>query len=351
MGVPPYLVLLLRFLRSLSSSLRGWEKLQTRRRLALLGGHQIAFLVQAIGLVGDTHCLHVIDAEIFRPLRPRLRRPAIALLHRPGPRQGVVGDGHLVVQQILVCLVEIDALLDDGLVVLMQRNAAEVEGARPAEVTGLDFEHVELAVTILVDPFADGIAVEAGLDIVRPGTAVGEDAPTGLTDIVDPYIGRPRQHDDFHRLIRRHHCRHAGRQTCYSGPCGRDAGLALAQVRLEDGLILRRQRRLLSAARRLAGIERILRRGTRPLTFQVRINGSIECLRARDRERADTSGDCNPAMHYCPPRPDYEAVPMYLPTAHPTAALLAARLPTSYSAPTTMGKGVGETSANPPQYR
>ena len=167
----------------------------------------------------------------------------------------MVGDGHLVVQQILVGLVEIDALLDDGLIVLVQRNAAEIEGARTTEVAGLDFEHVELAVAILVNPFADGVAVEAGLDLLWPGAAVGEDAPPGFADIVNADIRDARQHDDFHRLIGRHHCRHAGRQTGSTRPGGRHAGLAFAQVRFKDRLVFGCQWRLLPAAGGLAGIE------------------------------------------------------------------------------------------------
>src|SRR5262249_58490423 len=135
---------------------------------------------------------------------------------------------------------------DDGLVVLVQRNAAEIEGARTAEVAGLDFEHIELAVTILVDPFADGVAVEAGLDLLWPGAAIGEDASSGLADIVDADIRDARQHDDFHRLVGRHGRRHAGRQTGSSPPGGGAAPRALAQIRFADRLAFGRPGRPLS---------------------------------------------------------------------------------------------------------
>src|SRR6266700_5786561 len=104
MGVPPYLYLYCVVAIVASSSFRDWEILQVGRLLALLGGHQIAFLVHEIGLSSDTHRLGALDAQIFRPLGPRLCGPAIALLHRPGARQGMVGDGDLIVQEILVRL-------------------------------------------------------------------------------------------------------------------------------------------------------------------------------------------------------------------------------------------------------
>ena len=62
-----------------------------------------------------------------------------------------------------LALSSVDPLLDDGLVVLVQRNAAGVEGARALEVAGLDFEHVVAAVAVRVDPLADRVADEGRL--------------------------------------------------------------------------------------------------------------------------------------------------------------------------------------------
>jgi hypothetical protein len=51
----------------------------------------------------------------------------------------MVDGGDLVTQQVLVLIVERDALLDDRLVVAMQRDAACLVDARPLEEAGLDF--------------------------------------------------------------------------------------------------------------------------------------------------------------------------------------------------------------------
>src|SRR5262249_39987910 len=114
----------------------------------------------------------------------------------------------------------------------------------------------EFAVAALVDPSADGIAIEAGLDVTRPCAPVGENTSTGFADVVDPNEGRVRQDDDFHRLIGGHRRGHPRRQARRSRPGAWHAGLKFAQVGLEDGLMLRRERGLLSATLGFAGIER-----------------------------------------------------------------------------------------------
>src|SRR5215510_5251299 len=91
---------------------------------------------------------------------------AIALVHGPRTREGVVDDGDDVVHDVWVGLVERDRLLDDGLIVLVQWNATEFDGARPLEVAGLDLQRVEATVTVGVRPFADGIAGEARLCVL-----------------------------------------------------------------------------------------------------------------------------------------------------------------------------------------
>ena len=82
----------------------------------------------------------------------------------------------LVMQEVLVCLIEIEALLEDRLVVVMQRQAGSVVVARPLETAGLHFEHVIAAVTILIDPSANGIAGERWLELLGPIASIGEDA-------------------------------------------------------------------------------------------------------------------------------------------------------------------------------
>ena len=62
-------------------------------------------------------------------------------------------------QDVWICLVEVDPLLEGGLIVEVQRKAGEVVNARPFErPPRLDFENVVAAVTVLVDPSADRVA-------------------------------------------------------------------------------------------------------------------------------------------------------------------------------------------------
>jgi len=74
-------------------------------------------------------------------------------------RQRIVDGGHFVVQHVGIVLVAIDTLLDDSLVVRMQRVAGIVETARPHEAARFGLEQIELAVAVLVGPFADRISV------------------------------------------------------------------------------------------------------------------------------------------------------------------------------------------------
>ena len=54
-------------------------------------------------------------------------------------------------QNVAVGLVEIDALLDDGFVVGVERQAARLERPRAPDVPRLGFEQVVAAVAVLVD--------------------------------------------------------------------------------------------------------------------------------------------------------------------------------------------------------
>ena len=78
----------------------------------------------------------------------------------PGPRQRMIEGGYLVMQEIGVGRIEIEPLLENGLIVGVERNAGVVEIARPPEAAGLDLEHVVTA--ILAGPAADRVALEQG---------------------------------------------------------------------------------------------------------------------------------------------------------------------------------------------
>src|SRR5215813_10308594 len=139
------------------SSLR-LEMPQVGRRLTLLRRHQEAVGTEEVALLADGDVIVVLRTQIFAPERMLLGRPAVALRHRPWPRQRVVDDGDLVAQDVAVALVEIDALLDHRLVVRVQRQAGCIIGAPALDLPSLDLERIELAVAVVVDPFADRIA-------------------------------------------------------------------------------------------------------------------------------------------------------------------------------------------------
>ena len=88
----------------------------------------------------------------------------------------MVVDRDLIVQNVLVGLVEIESLLDDGLAVLVHRQAAGIEGARVLQVAGLDLESGEPAAAVRIDPLADRIAHPRGVLVGREVAPVGIDA-------------------------------------------------------------------------------------------------------------------------------------------------------------------------------
>src|SRR5947208_3097508 len=80
----------------------------------------------------DDDVIVVLAALILGPEHVALAPERLE--HRPRPGQRVVDGGDLVTQQVLVLVIERDALVDDRLVVEMQRNAARLKDARALEV-------------------------------------------------------------------------------------------------------------------------------------------------------------------------------------------------------------------------
>src|SRR5262249_18223139 len=130
-----------------------------------------------------------------------------------------------------------------------------VVDARPLEATRFDFKKIIVAVAIIVDPPSNRIARITRFDLLGPVAAVSEDAPNLCAD---QNIGGVRRDDEFQRP-ERHHMRHAG---------GHAAGaikiVALTAPRLvgnavlQNLLILRSERGLLSESPRLGLVERWL---------------------------------------------------------------------------------------------
>src|ERR1700730_3324324 len=129
-----------------------------RRGLVLAGRHQEPVGAQEIAIVADLDRGVVARESFLEPDRLRIGIALIGSILGPWLRQRMIVGRDVVVKQILVGFVEIDPLLDDGLIVLVERNALGVVGVRCADESRLDLEHIILAVAVLIDPFADGVA-------------------------------------------------------------------------------------------------------------------------------------------------------------------------------------------------
>src|ERR1700722_174209 len=131
---------------------------RVRRRLILAGRHQEPVRAQEIRIIADLHHGVIARAGFLEPDRLRIGIALIGSILGPWLRQRMIVGRDVVVQQILVGFVEIDPLLDDGLIVLVERNALGVVGVRRADESRLDLKRIILAVAVLIDPFADGVA-------------------------------------------------------------------------------------------------------------------------------------------------------------------------------------------------
>lgn len=145
----------------------------------------------------------------------------------------------------------------------------------------LDLEHVVAAVAVDIDPFADGVAVEARQQLLRPIAAIGEDATRGR--VIGHVVGDLRGDDEFDREDRNHHARHAVWQA-EAGRITRQAADGAVANLFKQRLIFRRQRRLLTEPRRLGRIPRRRDVGrSAPLARPVREFRGV--LRVTDRYR------------------------------------------------------------------
>src|SRR5436305_4405300 len=84
------------------------EIFQVGRLLALLGGHQAAVGAQEIVLLADDQLVVAFRAIGFGPVRVRILVAPKGLVHAPGPGQGVIEHGDLVMQDIRIGLVEME---------------------------------------------------------------------------------------------------------------------------------------------------------------------------------------------------------------------------------------------------
>src|SRR5215470_5462548 len=218
----------------------------------------------------------VLGTVHLAPVRLAIRLAPVALENGPGPRQRTVDNGHLVAEEIAIVLVEIDPLPDDGLVVLVQRNAAAVERARSLEIPGLDLERVVASVAVGIDPFADRVAEKGWLHSGGPIAPVGEDAAV-VVDVLDQDVGGVRRYHELDLAIAIGNARHAGREAGIGRCRALAAGGLRLEVLVEYRLIFRRQWRLLPRSPRLAGIEPHRAADHPPLALEVGIERLIPC--------------------------------------------------------------------------
>src|SRR5438552_11033482 len=122
------------------------EIAQIRRLLVLARGHQVAVVAEKIVLPADHHMWVVLVADEIDPRHARLLAH-VGFYHRPRAGERMIDGGDLV-NDAVAGLVEIDALLDNGLIVLVQRQASAFIGAVALDVAGLDFQRVVFAVAV-----------------------------------------------------------------------------------------------------------------------------------------------------------------------------------------------------------
>jgi hypothetical protein len=87
-------------LRGFALLLRLFEISQIRRRLVLLGGHQVAVSAEEIALLADFDITVALGTDFLDPFRPFDRHTSICLGDRPWTRQRVVDRGDLVVEDV-----------------------------------------------------------------------------------------------------------------------------------------------------------------------------------------------------------------------------------------------------------
>src|SRR5258708_3099219 len=115
------------------------EITQIGRRLVLHGGHQEAVAAEVINLLADADmCISFAANRVAEPSRLVGRDASVGFVYKPRAGQGMIDGGNVGVPANRVGLVEIDALLDNGLVVLVQRDAAGVEDAWTLHAAGLN---------------------------------------------------------------------------------------------------------------------------------------------------------------------------------------------------------------------
>lgn len=204
----------------------------------------------------------------------------------------MVDGGNFVVENVWIFLVQINSFFDNGLVVLVQRQAGRIHHARAFHAPRFDFQHVELSRSLAIHPSADRIASERGFDFVRPIATVSVDAAEAV-NVFAQHMDRVRRDDDLQRPIGDHHARHAGGKAAHLRIAARATIGLIGKTSLVNGLVFGGQWGLLSEASGLCRIigwlagdaSRSLGPAADPGAFPVGIFGIVERVRARHRKR------------------------------------------------------------------
>src|SRR5262249_43208495 len=123
------------------------------RRLVFLGRHQIAIGAEHIVLLPDPDMLVALGTNRLDPDRVALAM--VVLSYRPRSGQRIVDRCNFVVENVRIRFVEVDPLLDDGLIVWVQRGGGWVERTGAFQVAGFDLKQVIGGGSVLIDPFAE----------------------------------------------------------------------------------------------------------------------------------------------------------------------------------------------------
>src|SRR5712671_6344453 len=233
-----------------SSGLWRFEIAHIRRRLVIVERHQPAVGAQAIFVEPDENRIGGRLAVIFRPAR--IVHTLIVLADRPRTGKRLVDGRDLIAKNVFVVLVEKQALLDQSLIVFVQRKSARVQRARALEVMRLDFEHIETAVVILIDPFAGRIALVTWRFARRHESPVCMNA--ACESILKNEKCQSRLDQNLHRRAQVHESWHAIENAGTLVVIAPPARGLVAEARFKNRLILGRKRRLLCRARRLGGV-------------------------------------------------------------------------------------------------
>src|SRR5262249_11293061 len=103
---------------------------QIRWRLVLLGGHQVAVAAEEVAFLADFDVTIALRPNFLDPLRLLDRYTRIFLCHYPRPRQRVVDRRDFVVEDARICLVGVNPLLEDTLIVGVEWKAGRIVRSR-----------------------------------------------------------------------------------------------------------------------------------------------------------------------------------------------------------------------------